>query len=158
VDTELVYNDGLTAPKWALNSAVECHLHTVEVIGSNPIAPTNSTFVFSGFLKAGPRTPFRWHRTIILIIADDIVRPLVVRRLLPEVFLPVIQNPTRKFDALDLFVAEGLGSFWFEANNECAHWESVCLKGTPSKTAIALRTCFSSCSSRLFSGLKATIA
>src|ERR1041384_4500708 len=25
----------------ALNSAVECHLHTVEVIGSNPIAPTN---------------------------------------------------------------------------------------------------------------------
>src|SRR5579864_4154850 len=30
----------LTARKWALNSAVECHLHTVEVIGSNPIAPT----------------------------------------------------------------------------------------------------------------------
>ena len=27
---------------WALNSAVECHLHTVEVIGSNPIAPTIS--------------------------------------------------------------------------------------------------------------------
>ena len=26
--------------QWALNSAVECHLHTVEVIGSNPIAPT----------------------------------------------------------------------------------------------------------------------
>ena len=24
----------------ALNSAVECHLHTVEVIGSNPVAPT----------------------------------------------------------------------------------------------------------------------
>jgi hypothetical protein len=35
-----MYNDELTAPKWALNSAVECHLHTVEVIGSNPIAPT----------------------------------------------------------------------------------------------------------------------
>jgi hypothetical protein len=35
-----VYNDELTASKWALNSAVECHLHTVEVIGSNPIAPT----------------------------------------------------------------------------------------------------------------------
>src|SRR5271155_6054022 len=32
----------------ALNSAVECHLHTVEVIGSNPIAPTNSSsFLFS---------------------------------------------------------------------------------------------------------------
>jgi hypothetical protein len=27
---------------WALNSAVECHPHTVEVIGSNPIAPTNN--------------------------------------------------------------------------------------------------------------------
>ena len=25
----------------ALNSAVECHLHTVEVAGSNPAAPTN---------------------------------------------------------------------------------------------------------------------
>src|ERR1700733_6240335 len=37
---ELMYNDELTAVKWALNSAVECHLHTVEVIGSNPIAPT----------------------------------------------------------------------------------------------------------------------
>ena len=40
MDRELVYNDELTARKWALNSAVECHLHTVEVIGSNPIAPT----------------------------------------------------------------------------------------------------------------------
>ena len=28
--------------EWALNSAVECHPHTVEVIGSNPIAPTTS--------------------------------------------------------------------------------------------------------------------
>ena len=26
---------------WALNSAVECHLHTVEVAGSNPAAPTS---------------------------------------------------------------------------------------------------------------------
>ena len=25
---------------WALNSAVECHPHTVEVTGSNPVAPT----------------------------------------------------------------------------------------------------------------------
>jgi hypothetical protein len=29
VDRELVYNDELTAAKWALNSAVECHLHTL---------------------------------------------------------------------------------------------------------------------------------
>jgi hypothetical protein len=28
-------------PRRALNSAVECHLHTVEVAGSNPAAPTN---------------------------------------------------------------------------------------------------------------------
>ena len=28
-------------PQRALNSAVECHLHTVEVTGSNPVAPTN---------------------------------------------------------------------------------------------------------------------
>ena len=28
---------------WALNSAVECHLHTVEVTGSNPVAPTISS-------------------------------------------------------------------------------------------------------------------
>jgi hypothetical protein len=31
---------------WALNSAVECHLHTVEVTGSNPVAPTISVLVF----------------------------------------------------------------------------------------------------------------
>ena len=34
---------------WALNSAVECHLHTVEVIGSNPIAPTI-------LFRSGPET------------------------------------------------------------------------------------------------------
>src|SRR5271168_1245053 len=32
---------------WALNSAVECHLHTVEVAGSNPAAPT----IFSSFIS-----------------------------------------------------------------------------------------------------------
>src|SRR6185436_8759729 len=30
----------LILPRRALNSAVECHLHTVEVTGSNPVAPT----------------------------------------------------------------------------------------------------------------------
>ena len=34
------YRKLLNRHGWALNSAVECHLHTVEVIGSNPIAPT----------------------------------------------------------------------------------------------------------------------
>ena len=28
LDQEVMYNDELTASKWALNSAVECHLHT----------------------------------------------------------------------------------------------------------------------------------
>ena len=36
-------------PSWALNSAVECHLHTVEVIGSNPIAPTSNFLQMRGF-------------------------------------------------------------------------------------------------------------
>jgi hypothetical protein len=30
----------LNRNRWALNSAVECHPHTVEVVGSNPTAPT----------------------------------------------------------------------------------------------------------------------
>ena len=30
----------LNVKGWALNSAVECHPHTVEVVGSNPTAPT----------------------------------------------------------------------------------------------------------------------
>ena len=34
----------LNTKDWALNSAVECHLHTVEVRGSNPLAPTISIF------------------------------------------------------------------------------------------------------------------
>src|SRR3954464_3232848 len=37
---EVACYDRFAAIKWALNSAVECHPHTVEVIGSNPIAPT----------------------------------------------------------------------------------------------------------------------
>jgi hypothetical protein len=40
----------------ALNSAVECHLHTVEVIGSNPIAPTSNQLVLLKLSPpAGPR-------------------------------------------------------------------------------------------------------
>jgi hypothetical protein len=37
---EVACYDELAAKTWALNSAVECHLHTVEVRGSNPLAPT----------------------------------------------------------------------------------------------------------------------
>jgi hypothetical protein len=35
---------GSCARQWALNSAVECHPHTVEVVGSNPTAPTIHQF------------------------------------------------------------------------------------------------------------------
>ena len=30
----------------AHNSAVECHLHTVEVVGSNPAAPTIESIIY----------------------------------------------------------------------------------------------------------------
>jgi hypothetical protein len=33
--------------EWAHNSAVECHLHTVEVQGSSPCAPTIKSFKHS---------------------------------------------------------------------------------------------------------------
>ena len=36
----------LILPRRALNSAVECHLHTVEVTGSNPVAPTIPSWFF----------------------------------------------------------------------------------------------------------------
>jgi hypothetical protein len=39
-DREVACYDEFAAKKWALNSAVECHPHTVEVVGSNPTAPT----------------------------------------------------------------------------------------------------------------------
>ena len=44
----------------ALNSAVECHLHTVEVAGSNPAAPTNSH----------PHRNFSFPATVILLTVE----------------------------------------------------------------------------------------
>src|SRR5215471_10944740 len=44
---------------WALNSAVECHLHTVEVIGSNPIAPTSPSHFLGADVLGGPQD-FAW--------------------------------------------------------------------------------------------------
>jgi hypothetical protein len=38
-------------PRGALNSAVECHLHTVEVAGSNPAAPTIESITYSLLLR-----------------------------------------------------------------------------------------------------------
>ena len=55
LNKELVYTDGLTARKWALNSAVECHPHTVEVVGSNPTAPTIHHFADAMETAASPR-------------------------------------------------------------------------------------------------------
>jgi hypothetical protein len=37
---------------WAHNSAVECHLHTVEVVGSNPAVPTISKLLHQQHLEA----------------------------------------------------------------------------------------------------------
>lgn len=37
--------------QWALNSAVECYPHTVDVTGSNPVAPT---ILFGFFEKSQP--------------------------------------------------------------------------------------------------------
>src|SRR5271166_2855700 len=54
MDRELGYNDKVTAIQWALNSAVECHLHTVEVTGSNPVAPT---IFFKGLRGICPKSP-----------------------------------------------------------------------------------------------------
>src|ERR1700722_7689556 len=56
---ELVYNDELPATQWALNSAVECHPHTVEVVGSNPTAPTILQLILrtcGAFARADGRT------------------------------------------------------------------------------------------------------
>src|ERR1700685_2484593 len=44
--------DQFDPPFWGVNSAVECHLHTVEVIGSNPIAPT--ILMFLGYSRLRP--------------------------------------------------------------------------------------------------------
>ena len=43
----------LNVKAWALNSAVECHPHTVEVVGSNPTAPTISA-IFETCPEAWP--------------------------------------------------------------------------------------------------------
>jgi hypothetical protein len=34
--------DTKSGNQWAVNSAGECHPHTVEVVGSNPTPPTNN--------------------------------------------------------------------------------------------------------------------
>lgn len=44
-------------PRWAINSVVECHLHTVEVSGSNPLSPTiNPRITFLTYSTAQNRT------------------------------------------------------------------------------------------------------
>jgi hypothetical protein len=53
-DLKVACYDDFAAKQWALNSAVECHPHTVEVVGSNPTAPTIS---FLGLAGTSPREP-----------------------------------------------------------------------------------------------------
>jgi hypothetical protein len=43
-----VYNYELTAAQWALNSAVECHLHTL--ISFNPLNNLNSLYETAKYL------------------------------------------------------------------------------------------------------------
>ena len=43
-------------PQWAINSAGECYLHTVEVTGSNPVSPTHQ--------KAHFGAPFCFHHKV----------------------------------------------------------------------------------------------
>ena len=58
----------LNVKKRALNSAVECHLHTVEVVGSNPTAPTKkSIFARFAFCVA--------HRSVQILLRHSRVRP-----------------------------------------------------------------------------------
>src|SRR5271169_6952277 len=47
----------------AHNSAVECHLHTVEVVGSNPAAPTIESTSYKSLSSA---------RSAKLILADEL--------------------------------------------------------------------------------------
>jgi hypothetical protein len=67
-------------PCGALNSAVECHLHTVEVVGSNPAAPTikSTTYSLSGLFPGpnmGPkRKPFLLFGLLSVTVRHD-VRP-----------------------------------------------------------------------------------
>jgi hypothetical protein len=61
---------------WALNSAVECHLHTVEVIGSNPIAPTIFSIAYDRVIRLviRERTLFQQSsRWPLLIPASNVV-------------------------------------------------------------------------------------
>ena len=46
----------------AHNSAVECHLHTVEVVGSNPAVPTNFINLRTQNRKTSVRTSYAHHR------------------------------------------------------------------------------------------------
>src|SRR6185437_3528037 len=48
---------GVYAGERAHNSAVECHLHTVEVVGSNPAGPTIINNLHIANLDPGPISP-----------------------------------------------------------------------------------------------------
>jgi hypothetical protein len=72
---------GQPKPFRAHNSAVECHLHTVEVVGSNPAVPTNNPFQMNNL---HPGTETATLRT---------VRTTVRKRCLPSAFQSVCRLP-----------------------------------------------------------------
>ena len=81
-----MYNDELTAVMWALNSAVECHPHTVEVVGSNPTAPT----IFSPFIPKSQPAISWFHEKAIEAIESLIAsrNPFADERLSPGYLRP----------------------------------------------------------------------
>lgn len=59
--TRMLFLCYITECVWALNSAGECHLDVVEVIGSNPIGPIKqvvSKEMTCFFLNSGPSTAY----------------------------------------------------------------------------------------------------
>src|SRR5271165_4428665 len=88
---------------WAHNSAVECHPHTVEVVGSNPTAPTIVFFVRSGDI--GNRT-FRRHR--LHFWPEGVVQGLQGFFLQINIAEIVIHKTDQPDAVVDFFDADGL--------------------------------------------------
>ena len=63
----------------------------------------------------------------------------LVRCFVPDIVLQVIQNPTRKFDTLDLFKTECFGLVFFQTNDERIHLESIWLKSISVKSTFLNR-------------------
>ena len=108
----------LNVKGWALNSAVECHLHTVEVRGSNPLAPTmpsTSTVKHCNCRFENPRKTAVLNRGFrALIMSTDfrfarysrIVRPFRLRGFLKKSRALSIGHTSRCLGQSSAFAAE----------------------------------------------------